>query len=70
MNKHDKNDQPSSSENEGKNAGGIDDIDIDIDVDVDEENEGYEAQQAGGGRRSENEEPRSPDSRWGSQRKS
>ena len=76
MTDQNKNAQPSSSEPEQRNAGGVDDIDIDVD-DMDEGQERIEpedrvedqdARHAGGGRQSESEKPDSPDSRWGSQR--
>ena len=70
-----KNAQPSSSEMDQKNAGGVDDIDIDVD-DFDEGQgrveedrvEDEDTRHAGGGRRSESEKPDSRDSRWGSRR--
>ena len=76
MTDQNKNAQPSSSETEPRNAGGVDDIDIDVD-DVDEGQERIEpddrvededVRHAGGRRQSESEKPDSPDSRWGSRR--
>jgi hypothetical protein len=70
-----RNAQPSSSEMDQQNAGGVDDIDIDVD-DIDEGQgrveedrvEDEDTRHAGGGRQSESEKPDSPDSRWGSRR--
>ena len=74
MSDQNKNAQPSSSEAEGKNAGGVEEIDIDdLDggmerVEPEDHVEHENARQAGGGRQSESEKPASPDSRWGSRR--
>ncbi len=72
-----KNAQPSPSEKMPKNAGGVDDIEesedrveIEDPVKVDEGTEDPDARQAGGGRQSESDKPSSPDSRFGSERKS
>jgi len=74
MSDQNKNAQPSSSQTEGKNAGGVEDIDID---DLDEGSDRVEPEDrvedentrhAGGGRQSESEMPDSPESRWGSRR--
>jgi len=74
MTDQNKNAQPSSSQKEPRNAGGVEDIDIDVD-DMDEGQERIEPEDrvededrryAGGGRQSEREKPDSPDSRWGS----
>ena len=66
-----KNAQPSPSEKMPKNAGGVDDIEENEDrVEVEEGREDTDARQAGGGRQSDSDEPGSPDSRFGSERKS
>jgi hypothetical protein len=76
MSDQNKDAQPSSSETDQRNAGGVDDIDIDVD-DIDEAQgrmepedrvEDEDTRHAGGGRQSESEKPDSPNSRWGSQR--
>jgi hypothetical protein len=74
MTDQNKNAQPSSSQKEPRNAGGVEDIDIDVDdegqerVEPDDRVEDEDRRHAGGGRQSEREKPDSPDSRWGSHR--
>lgn len=79
MSNQTKNAQPSPSDKEPRNAGGIDDIDegqdeneyVETEFDERQERVGQDdARRAGGGRGSESEKPNSPDSRWGSERKS
>jgi hypothetical protein len=66
-----KNAQPSPAEKMPKNAGGVDDIEEREDrVEVEEGIEYNDPRRAGGGRQSESDEPSSPDSRSGSERKS
>ena len=70
MTDQNKNAQPSSSQKEPRNAGGVEDIDIDVDDEgqerVEPGVEDEDRRHAGGGRQSEREKPDSPDSRWGS----
>ena len=69
-----KNAQPSASETMPRNAGGVDDIEEREEredrVEVEKVVEDDDGRQAGGGRQSESDEPSSPDSRFGSERKS
>lgn len=74
MSKQSKNAQPSASEKMSKNAGGVDDIEereeSEDRVEIEKGIEHNDGRQAGGGRQSESDKPSSPDSRFGSERKS
>ncbi len=71
MSNQSKNAQPSPFEKMPKNAASVDDIEEREDrVEVEEGIEYNDPRRAGGGRQSESDNPGSPDSRFGSERKS